>query len=109
MDNFFEDPEYNIIYRIQAEKPFQKELHQARKNHHFEWHIKDTLTDKTLCLGDFRVYAEVKKRVFTPKGTKLVNPWGTKTRINKDSYSVTRCQINITRLFKADYNQGKMK
>ena len=35
MDNFFEDPRYVIIYRIQVEKPSQKVLHQTRKNHQF--------------------------------------------------------------------------
>lgn len=107
MDNFFEDSGYVIIYRIEAEKPSQKILHQAHKNHQFEWYIKDTLTDDALYLGNFRVYADVKKRVFTPKGTKLVTPWGDKTRTDKDSYSVTRCQINITRLFEANYNHDK--
>ena len=60
-----------------------------------------------MCLGDFRVYAEVKKRVFIPKGTKLLDFGRIKFRTNKDSYETTRYQINITQLFRADYNHEK--
>lgn len=108
MEDFFEDTGDKTIYRIQAKKPSQKELQQARKKRQFEWWIKDTLTDDKLFLGNFRVYAEVKERVFTPKGTKLWNPWGTtKYRTRKDSYDITRYQIDITQLFKANYNREK--
>lgn len=38
----------------------------------------------------------------------VLNSWGThKYRARKDYYYVTRCQINITQLFKADYNHEK--
>lgn len=104
MEDFFGDTGYKIIYRIPAKKPFQKELIQARKKHQFEWYIKFTCTNGATFSGSFRVYAEFEEQM-PDYGFDKLGPWKVKHNAKKGRYFAKRCLIDVTRLFKADYNR----
>lgn len=92
-----------IIYRIPARKLSPKELHQARKKHQFEWYIKFTCNDGASFSGGFRVYAEFEKQM-SDYGFDKLGPWKVKSNAKKGRYFAKRCLIDVTQLFRADYN-----
>ena len=106
MEDFFGDTKYKIIYRIPVRKPSQKELQRARKEHQFEWWTRFTCDSGASFSGNFRVYAEFEEQM-SDYGFDKLGPWEVKFNAKKGRYFAKRCLIDVTRLFKADYNRGK--
>lgn len=87
-------------------RPTAYDLHKARGKQMY-WELTDEINDNRLTFtGKFMIRAKVKKKVFTPKGTKIANPYdGSIMGITKkDSYDQFSLYADITQLFKLKLN-----
>lgn len=92
-------------------RPTAYDLHKARGKQ-MHWELTDEINDSRLTFtGEFTIRAKVKKKVFTPKGTKIVNPYdGSIMGITKkDSYDQFNSYADITSLFKLKLNAAHDK
>ena len=87
-------------------RPTAYDLHKARGKQ-MHWELTDEINDNRLTFtGKFMIRAKVKKKVFTPEGTKIANPYdGSIMGITKkDSYDQFSLYVDITQLFKLKLN-----
>ena len=87
-------------------RPTVYDLHKARGKQ-MHWELIDEISDNRLTFtGKFMIRTKVKKKVFTPKGTKIANPYdGSIMGITKkDSYDQFSLYADITQLFKLKLN-----
>lgn len=92
-------------------RPTAYDLHKARGKQ-MHWELVDEINDSRLTFtGKFMIRAKVKKKIFTPKGTKIGNPYdGSIMGITKkDSYDQFSLYADITPLFKLKLNAAHDK